>query len=600
MRFGLFAFILFIFASFNLQAQIQLGYLNYSQKRQHLRTTDVDSAQLELPFWDDFSTSYLFPDTSLWVNSQNVNIQTGIGILPPSINVAVFDGADQYGNPYSSQPTAEGIGDSLVSRFINLSDAGQASTYLSFYYQKEGLGELPDENDFLRLLIKDTNNEWTEVWRISGSDLEENDEFFYESILIDLPEYFHEYFQFKFESFGRLSGDFDTWNVDYIYLNENRSGDRLDLSDHTILTHPTSIFKAYTSVPYDQFMSDPEMYLNTTSFDMMNIEAEETNIESTVIIKDRVQNSVIDTVEFERELDNNINPFEVVSFTSSIIQPDNFLDLEDSLYLSTFVYINTLDTIDIVNLRVNDTVTTEFSIHEDLAYDDGTAEFTSGLNSYGGQIAYRFYTPIEDQITGMKIYFPNVSTQSGGSTFEIKVWDELSNEGNNEIYSQSVTRQNAIGFNEFSTYYFNKKVTVQDTFYIGFQQLSEGFFVVGYDKNTSSGSEIFFNTGFVWEPNTDLQGSLMIRPIFGDPGEIITGLPEIHEKITVFPNPSEGIFKFSDPVRILSVYDSFGRKIRTTYNRADRIIDLTGQSKGIYFVLLYDGEREWTEKLILK
>lgn len=116
-----------------------------------------------LPFWDDFSfttvndTSYNlsnYPVDSLWVNNSTVWINDGMGINPPSINVATFDGLDSAFLPYSQQVLTNGLRDSLVSQAIKLGVPGVAvgernSVYLSFFYQWQGNGEAPDPDDYL-------------------------------------------------------------------------------------------------------------------------------------------------------------------------------------------------------------------------------------------------------------------------------------------------------------------------------------------------------------------------------------------------------------------------------------------------------------------
>ena len=55
--------------------------------------TEGSGEPCELPFFDDFSTSSLSPDTNLWMpSSNNVFVVEGIGLNAPSINVAVLDG----------------------------------------------------------------------------------------------------------------------------------------------------------------------------------------------------------------------------------------------------------------------------------------------------------------------------------------------------------------------------------------------------------------------------------------------------------------------------------------------------------------------------
>ena len=86
----------------------------------NLRTGQVQVKDtLELPFWDDFSTSLLIPDSSRWIVGENVNVNKGRGLNAPSMNVATFDGTDRSGIPYADTD-ANGPADSLISQPINL------------------------------------------------------------------------------------------------------------------------------------------------------------------------------------------------------------------------------------------------------------------------------------------------------------------------------------------------------------------------------------------------------------------------------------------------------------------------------------------------
>src|SRR5687768_15455987 len=71
-----------------------------------------------LPFWDDFSWTSLdtgdiksnYPVDSLWVNNYKVWINNGLGLNPPSLNVATLNGLDSADNsPYSNQAIATGF-----------------------------------------------------------------------------------------------------------------------------------------------------------------------------------------------------------------------------------------------------------------------------------------------------------------------------------------------------------------------------------------------------------------------------------------------------------------------------------------------------------
>ena len=121
------------------------------------------SSVLELPFWDDFSKAENVPDTALWIDSENVNINNTFGKNAPSIGVASFDGLDAFGTPYNLNAVEVGFVDSLTSRPIDLSKVPAVqinSVYLSFFFQRGGNGELPDEDDFIQLEFLSPESQW--------------------------------------------------------------------------------------------------------------------------------------------------------------------------------------------------------------------------------------------------------------------------------------------------------------------------------------------------------------------------------------------------------------------------------------------------------
>src|SRR5690606_24103151 len=113
-------------------------------------TSKKNKILLSLPFLDDFSQNYHFPDENLWQDI-NVYINSNYPKTPPSYGVATFDGLDSTGFPYDfSSQIAHGIADSLTSHPIDLTVIND-SVYLSFQYQAGGNGNAPEVEDSLRL-----------------------------------------------------------------------------------------------------------------------------------------------------------------------------------------------------------------------------------------------------------------------------------------------------------------------------------------------------------------------------------------------------------------------------------------------------------------
>ena len=225
-----------------MQAQLELGPAPQEpapvmKSRSNARTKSHEP--VSLPFWEDFSSLKPgYPDTAKWVNSTSVNISDGAGINPPSVNVAEFDGLDPGGTPYNvTETTLNGFTDTLTSVEIRMDEvllAERNSVYLSFFYQWKGNGEPPDQNDFLQVEFKNDQDNWDIVSTIYGGEIDDPTIFNTALIQVSGDQFYHDAFQFRLRSYGRLSGRYDTWIVDYIYLNKGRS-------NSTPLSFPTGL-----------------------------------------------------------------------------------------------------------------------------------------------------------------------------------------------------------------------------------------------------------------------------------------------------------------------------------------------------------------------
>ena len=137
--------------------QLRLQHIIKNEKpsaNQRVLKNSQDSEVLQIPFWDDFSTSTGVPNSALWEDSENVNINPTLGLNPPTLNVATFDGTDAFGIPYDINSQFVGNTDNLTSRQIDLSKiaANKLNTvFISFFWQAKGNGEIPNANDSLRL-----------------------------------------------------------------------------------------------------------------------------------------------------------------------------------------------------------------------------------------------------------------------------------------------------------------------------------------------------------------------------------------------------------------------------------------------------------------
>lgn len=608
-----------IFSSATICAQIVERPL--PNKIQELSSVPFSSQQnqvsLSLPFWDDFSTSTIIPSSNLWLNGNQVRISNGTGENAPSINVAIFDGVDANGSPYNANSIINGKTDSLVSHPISLValDASQTdSVYLSFFWQVTGNGELPDEEDSLSLEFKNPQGNWESVWSTTGGIDLENGEFFQENIKVD-SRFFSNAFQFKFQSYSRLSGAFDTWLLDYVYLNDSRHPADTAYLDRALTRKPSFLTAPYSAMPTEQFFADPMRYLQETNVGFYNLNSSFQPVQFTTTVRDLVANEEIEVLNDDRVANPLPGAFERRTFTSPALSA-NLNALADSLWLETSYVIRSGDNFYIedinpgvdttfntnIDYRLNDTVKVVTVLDDYLAYDDGEPDFAAGINQRGGQLAYQFYVEERALLTHIDINFPFV--QQAGEPIEIYVWGDLNNQLESVLYqsSYSVLRPSRIG--ELRSYQLETPIFVQDTIYIGFEQGTNEFLAVGLDKNIDTGDKMYYNVSGQWQQNQFVNGSFLMRPRFDKAVAANFEDAEAGEArdIKLYPNPTEGTVFVEGEVDQLFVFDNWGKEATYELSRVTNgySIDLSFNKKGIYLLRLTQGGKVRFKRVILK
>jgi len=590
------------------------------------RTKEVDP--LKLPFWDDFSFSELkySPSEKLWQSGNTVWVNDGIGINPPSLKTATFDGLDANGKPYSvNDVLAKGRADSLVSNPIQLDlvpTAQRNTVYLSFYYQFRGNGEPPDTGDQLLLYFK-TPTAWEKILILENDGTLQQDEFYQVFVPVTEDRFFHDQFQFRFQNFGRLSGPYDTWNLDYVYLNSGRSATDNSYPDRTQSAPLTSLFNAYRAMPYQHFLKDPSANLIKPTFTIYNLRVDNNqpmnyfSYDSIITYKGEsisYSNHVLDNAE---SIGNSLLGLErrIVQM-STIPSISNFDTSADSIKVRLKLGLSTKDNVlpadagdydpfkySPIDFRLNDTTRAEFVLSNYYAYDDGAGEYGAGLNQPGAQLAYLFQlkTNESDTLIGLDMYFPKFGDESS-QVIQLLVFNDNSGFPGSILYSESVTLQRS-GQDTFWRHAFTNEVGVKGSFYVGWKQSSAAIIALGFDKNTDSGEKIYFNTKGVWEQNISEKGSLMIRPIFGEAAvdDPNTGLEDDYDLAKAYPNPNGGSFYLSSEVDAFALFDIAGRKIDFNINQdgnRQRINLFHGS--GIYILKVYQSGKWRSQKIMVQ
>ena len=104
---------------------------------------------------------------------------------------------------------------------------------------------------------------------------------------------------------------------------------------------------------------------------------------------------------------------------------------------------------------------------------------------------------------------------SVADNFNLKIWNCDNGLPLSEIFSLDNVVVPKDNTGKFVFIPFDETVEVRDTFFVGWQKHSTSIIAVGFDLNTSTPNEKYFNIGNVWKKSNEI-GQIMIRPSFGD------------------------------------------------------------------------------------
>lgn len=561
---------------------------------------------LQLPFWDDFSKPGI--DSNKWINKGTTQSFT-IGNSPPSLGVLLLDGIDERGRPYSNVPVQQGINDQITSHPIDLSGLSvqeMNTVFLSFYWQPGGKAEMPDFNDDLTLFFLNSNGIWEQVWTVSGEL--EAEQFFFTPEIIQVTEPFqHENFQFRFQISGRSSGPFDSWLLDYVYLNKNRNPTNFFFPDRALTQTNSRPLGKYTALPLFELRRSPSNIWQNISNEFNNLENRFRAMEYSVVLRNSATGTVV------RRINDNtpFNPVPLANerrrFTSNnfgtIPAPAVETDFELLTYISSgdrflFQIVNRDSVIfRDVDLRVNDTVRTVVSIRDFFAYDDGLVDYSAGINQRNGMLANRFEVSAPAFVKGISINFTNFNQFN--SIVDLMIWNSLSNQ---PVYVKEVFIPEKDNLNEFAYFELEENVRVDDTFLVGFMQFTNDFVYVGLDKTFNNGSEIFFNVSGSWQQNNIVEGSLMIRVHLSE-SPVVETQAESGTSFRVYPNPVSDWLVLEGAIDDFTVIDPFGRALNLPLemNQGEsKMINFAGLQRGIYLLNIRKGDEQKTIRILVR
>ena len=557
-----------------------------------LKSSSSDNDILDIPFFDDFSRTAVYPDTEKW-SDRYVFINNSYPVNPVSLNVATLDAIDHTGALYDHATTWPFIADRLTSRPLDLNFPPGDSIYLSFFFQPQGRGDIPQPHDSLRLEFYSPEKEsWRVIWAVPGDSLHD-----FKLVMIPVREveYLQEGFRFRFSNIASISdnrynpgasGNADHWHIDYVYLNKNRSFADTVFRDIAFVRPLGSLLNNYNAMPWDQFISGrqaemasvlPLIYSNNDivtrsagrDFLIDNVYENQT-VHS--FSGDIVSIGAGETHEYKADLRyyfNTSNPDSALFRIKAWLKTDDF------------------------DYKGNDTVVYYQNFSNYFAFDDGTAE--NGYGLYGGgtenaRIAYKFRAYKADSLKAVQIYFNQSLNNASRQYFNLAVWDDHNGKPGDLVYYQEGERPvYEDELNRFHTYHLDSAVFISQVFYVGIIQTTPDFLNIGFDVNRDSRDRIFYNIYGDWN-NSSFEGSLMIRPVIGSSlATSSINTADIKKSLMVYPNPAVNVLYIDLEPGIApgsvtySLYNRLGQMVYqgTGHNRS---IDLKPLPPGIYFL----------------
>ncbi|WP_026628463.1 T9SS type A sorting domain-containing protein [Dyadobacter alkalitolerans] len=585
-----------------LYAQLKLVPIDgsYADEEAESQSTLRTGATLNLPFFDDFSTTKTAsPNTANWLPGSGVYINNTLSSSQPSLNIATFDGLNASGTPYNLiNPLTQNFTDTLTSQPIDLAGKKASdSLYISFQWLAKGLGELPDSSDSFQLEFLSKVNGWVTAWQQVGYKLDT----VYKNQFVKItdPAYFHNAFQFRFRAYGRKSGYYDTWHLDYVYLNTKRSVRQPYIFDVAVRKAISPFLKKYTAMPLRQYRVNPQAAISDSvktdvanNFNNFNI------LTSTFTIRDATKGT-----ELFRNVQRSIYVESLKSKSLAVkTAPPAINSNLDSLKLITKFWVTTTDTIPGVNLKTNDSSTSRVDLTDYYAYDDGSAEYGVQVNQKLGRVAVQYTLAKPDTIGGVRLAMVQFNKDVSGQGFTIQIFDNKNDKPDRLIAQRSVGARYPALRNGFIDYAFNTPVAVPDTFYVGWLQLNEQPVTVGFDRNSMLGrNAVFYNLGTEWAKETALKGSIMIRPYLGKKAAgVVTGNePAATTDMRFFPNPNKGVINWENAsIKRIEIYAMQGHLVQTIVPEKNQRSAVVQLIEGIYIVKSSDGKRSFTQKML--
>ena len=577
---GLALLICIIPSIFSAQEILTGFYHNYVSSQAKVR----EQQALTIPFFDDFSNSKVYPDSTKWMD-RSAFVNPGFPLNPVTRNAATLDVLDAQGCVYPHAISNPFIAEYLTSMPIRLDSVFEPdsraltpadSLYFSFFYQPQGNGNPPESQDSLVLefgLPTEADTNWFHIWSAPGQTLSqflaENDSNYFKQVMIPITDekFFTSNFLFRFYNYASIvnqsqpssRGNEDNWNIDVVYLNYGRN-----INDKSYpkvcFTGPTpSFLKRYQSMPYKHYRANPTASIaEEYELQVSNLDNQAHTMKHRYIVE-QVNGNQAYTYPSTYPIMLGAQSFNYhkTAFVSQLFSMDYDRDSTSYIirhYISDSTY----------NPPMVDSMIYKQGFYNYFAYDDGIPELGYGVeSSAGGAFAVQFELSEMDTLRGVQILFNHTLRDANNKYFDIVVWKDNNGKPGDEVFRLSGRRPEwEDQIYHFVYYPFHQRIRLNGVFYVGIEQQSSGLINVGFDASIDNSRYNFFNVTGSWQPSSK-PGSIMIRPVVGASYFIGVDDNQINDPITVYPIPAISTLHIGgvNHGNSIAMYDITGRKV---------------------------------------
>lgn len=568
---------------------------------------------LALPFFDDFVMPRNgLPNADNWQGAGpgypvgdgtlrnyaggGAYVSNRLAVAPPTRGTVTLDGLRANGLPYNpSSPSVYSATDTLTSQPINLAGLGAGSNvYLSYAWQAGSVQGAPVSSGGttpvqLVLEFLDSNGIWNSIWTFSSQG--QRTAFRQQVFPINQPAYLHGNFRFRFRALGNQNLSRDSFGLDYIYLNSNRSAADTTFADVAISQGLSSPLRRYTSMPAWQYAAATASELNTTLGATINRLTAPTTAAAPINPLPITWQGVVSELSSggfgpATWLSGNA-PIVAATRQQAITGNASTAALPASTASRRYRYQLLLQTNETNPLTLaNDSVSRDLDLADYYAYDDGTAEAgfslvarSSGPVSY---FAYALDLNRSDAVRSVRLapIFNNIATAAGGENFQnrlvtVAVWaDNNGKPADQPLATKTGTLLNPLNaanaktsIPAFQEIVFDQPVPVSGRCYVGYGQSASGQFLnYGYDlNNVAPASAVWQQADGAWSALAlPVPGAVLMHPVMNNsvlatrPAQATSALFELYPN----PTPLGAALQVTGPAfRQAALLDVLGRPV---------------------------------------